>query len=71
MSVRAFLPVLEDERHICGAVVFWSDMPEALQQQFQKWLEKQQIPIGMPPIGLPRQEHKYFLEDVLSALDSI
>lgn len=71
MSIPASLPVRGNGRHICGAIVFWSDMPEELQLLFQKWLEARQFSIGMPPSGLPRAGRKYFLEDVYSALESL
>lgn len=70
-SIPAFLPIRDNETHVCGAVVYWSDMPEGLQLLFQKWLEMRQLSIGMPPSGLPRPGRKYFLEDVYSALESL
>ncbi len=70
-SIPASLPVRDNGTHVCGAVVYWSDMPEGLQLLFQEWLEVRQLSIGMPPSGLPRPGRKYFLEDVLSALESL
>lgn len=67
--IPAFLPLHDNETHVCGAVVYWSDMPEGLQLHFQKWLEMRQLSIGMPPSGLLRPGRKYFLDDVLTALE--
>ncbi len=71
VSIPVSLPIRANGTHVCGAVVYWSDMPEDLQLLFQKWLEARQLSIGMPPSGLPRPGCRYFLEDVRSALEDL
>lgn len=65
----SFLPMSDSGSHLCGAVVYWSDMPDGLQVCFMQWLESKCLSISMPPAGLPRAGRRYFLEDVLAALD--
>lgn len=65
----SFLPVSSNGDRLCGAVVYWSDMPEGMRLCFTQWLENRLLSISMPPVGLPRAGRKYFLEDVLAALE--
>ena len=65
----SFLPVGCNGTRLCGAVVYWSDMPDGMRLCFTQWLQNKLLSISMPPVSLPRAGRKYFLEDVLAALE--
>lgn len=69
VSIPVFLPLQGNGKSLCGGVVYWADMPDSLRVCFMGWLESRVVSISMPPIGLPRVGRKYFLEDVLSAIE--
>lgn len=64
-----FVPLSGNGVSLCGGIVYWSDMPASLRICFMRWLESRLLSISMPPIDLPRSGRKYFLEDVLSAME--
>lgn len=69
VSIPVFLPLRDNGMSLCGGVVYWSDMPEGLRMCFTQWLESRLLSISMPPACLPRAGRRYFLEDVLAALE--
>lgn len=69
-AVPVWLPVGNDGKALCGAILYLEDMPPALCRTFKDWLAQQVLSISRPPLGLPRKGQAYFLEDVLMAIES-
>lgn len=69
-AVPVWLPVGNDGKALCGAILYLEDMPPALCRTFKDWLAQQVLSISRPPLGLPRKGQAYFLEDVLTAVGS-
>lgn len=69
-EVPVWLPIGDDGKVLCGAILYLEDMPPALCKTFKHWLAQQVLSISRPPLGLPRKGQAYFLEDVLTAVES-
>lgn len=70
VAVPAWLPIGDDSKALCGAVLYLEEMPLSLQTIFRRWLAEQALSISRPPLGLPRQGQAYFFEDVLTAIEA-
>ena len=67
-EIAVWYATYRDGRPFCPSVVFFDEMPGALQTFLMQWLDVRQLSVTMPP-RLPRPGRAYYLDDVQSAIE--